>query len=103
METPLNEIRIDCRGNPKLREYFARKEDGHECTTSIRFKKTTMTADGILIGVMNKIEPEGYEETGGSDGGKPRDEVEPDASEPVNVLIDSTKKAEKTEPEAAYV
>lgn len=102
METPLNEIRIDCRGNPQLREYFTRKEDGHSCTTSITFKKTTMTADGILIGVMNKIEPEGYEETGGSDGGKPKKEIEPDASEPVMVMME-TKKSNKTEPEAAYV
>lgn len=102
MDTPLNEIRIDCRGNPQLREYFARKEDGHECETKIRFKKTTMTSDGVLIGVMNRIEPEGYESPVGSDGGKPKKEVEPDATEPVMVMIAGADGVDKKEPEPSY-
>ena len=105
--TTLNEIRIDLRGNPQLKEYFTRKPDGHSCTVEITFTKSTITADGVMLGVMKSIAPEGYEAPVTAEGGKPKTEVEPDAEEPVMVMIEGgTKKKEEEEPAtepAAYV
>ena len=104
--TTLNQIRIDLRGNPQLKEYFTRKPDGHSCTVEITFDKSTITSDGILLGVMTSIAPEGYEEPATSEGTKPKTEVEPDAEEPVMVMIEGGPKKKEEEPAtepAAYV
>ena len=97
METPLNEIRIDLRGNPKLLEHFRRLPDGDKSSVEIEFRKTSVTGDGVLVGVMHSIAPDGYSDT--SAGGEEAKEEEPSADEPVMVMISRQKEKElKPEP-----
>ena len=100
METPLNEIRIDLRGNPKLLEHSKRLPDGANTSVEIKFRKTSVTGDGVLVGVMHSISPEGYSDT--SAEGEEATEEEPSADEPVMVMISRQKDKElKPQPEMA--
>ncbi len=85
MEIAKNEIRIDVRNNPKLAEYFSRKDDGDKCTLEIKLTKTTQTEDAI-IGTVDSISPEGYKEKD-PETGKTEKEYEPSADDSVMVEI----------------
>lgn len=96
MEIAKNEIRIDVRSNPQLKEFFARKADGESCTLEITFRKKSQNDDAVT-GIVRKIAPEGYEPTSPEE---PK-EVEPSGEEPVMVVI-AGGPAKAPKAEAAY-
>lgn len=100
METPLNEIRIDLRGNPKLLEHFKRLPEGDKSSVEIEFRKTSVTGDGVLVGVMSSIAPDGYSDS--SNDGVESKEAETSADEPVMVMI-SRQKDKEPKPEPALI
>lgn len=85
MEIAKNEIRIDVRNNPKLKEYFSRKEPGDKCTIEIDMVVRAQTEDAV-IGTVESMAPSGYKEKD-PETGKTEKEIEPSADDSLMVDI----------------
>lgn len=90
METPQNEIVIDVRLNPKLREFLSKIADGDEGEfEELRFRRKSMTEE-TFRGVILGISLQGYQPPPGEPA-----ELEPAPGEGVAINISGPPPVEK--------